>query len=411
MFYKLLLNTLLIFCLISGLIMILPGNILLNIQPKTFRTILPINLDKFNSIDNINVEQFVKIETKNGPESLAVFKDKVVTGSIDGTIYEVLENTVKPLTRIITDGKRSPQILGLQFDSNGVLYATLCSYGIYRIENLFTNNPKISCIFNIEQTAALGDASKFLDDLAIEEKSNGDIILYITDVSTKFDINQISLIVLGSDYTGRILRYDVNNQRLEIIADNLFFPNGIQIMDNKRALLFSEFVNRTIWKYTFKGAKANNLELLMYNLPAEIDNIRLSASGQTYWLAMQTPRSQQKPTELDYVMKKPLLRKLILRSSHLIGSLLDYINMFIKNAFITELVYNLKNFNFVEFESGGMILEIDGNGNILNSIYSEKEKISHLSEVRELKSNQSNQRILLLGSYKLPFVRKMIISN
>lgn len=391
--------------------MILPGNILLNIQPKTFQTGLPNNLDKFNNIEIIKIEQFMKIETKNGPESLAVFKDRVVTGSTDGTIFEVLENTVKPLTKITTDGKKSPQILGLQFNSKGVLYATVCSYGIYQIENLFTDNPKVTCIFKIEQTATLGDASKFLDDLAIEEKSNGDIVLYITDVSTKFDINQLPLIILGSDSTGRVLRYDVNKQRLEIIADNLLFPNGIEIMDNKQSLLFSEFTNRTIWKYTFKGPEANNLQLLMQDLPAEIDNIRLSASGHTYWVAMQSPRSQQKPSELDYIMKKPLLRKLILRSSHLIGLILDYVNIIIKNDFISELVYNFKNFNFVDFESGGMLLEIDGAGNILNSIYTKTETISLLSEVRELKSKNPRQRILLLGSYALPFVRKMVIST
>lgn len=189
------------FCAFTGAIMFLPGNILLDIHPKAFHHSLPKSLSKFTSIENVNMSHFEQIGPLLGPESIAVYKDKLVTGSSDGYLYQInaTDDSFKPLLKLVHTGECTPaekwqgkhcgrpnRFLGLQFDSNGILFAVEPYIGVYRVDDVFGGKPKASLVFDIKQTADLGKASVFLDDVAVEEKSTGGYILYMTDVSTNF---------------------------------------------------------------------------------------------------------------------------------------------------------------------------------------------------------------------------------
>lgn len=435
----LIIKILLIVCLFCSIIMLLPGSILLDINPKIYRTRLPKSLKQFHSIDSIQIDQFVSIDLlDSGAESIAFYEDKLVLGSSDGTIYQLINNTVKRLIKIESDENQIIKnkysgTLGLKFDSKGSLYVVKPNYGIYRIDKLFNQQhreaPEAKLIFDIDQTIKLGHSSKFFNDIAIEERPDGQVILYVTDVSGKFTLTEFRMIILGSDTSGRLLRYEVETGKLDCLVDNLFYPNGIEISKDQSILLFSEFGTRSLWKYRLNAIDSKP-EQIMYNLPAEIDNIRISPVGpETYWLAMLRPRSLYNQSELDYLMRKPLLRKLILRTFHLIGSILELISRLISNDYLEKIaidfktvqgnhilgsvLYNDHDDTLIDEnrDNGGMLIECDQNGKILNSIYTNQcDRLAAVSEVREIPSDRIDRRTLYLASYSLPIVRKMIIS-
>ena len=153
------------------------------------------------------------------------------------------------------------------------------SVGVFSVENVFGKTPKTNLVLDIDDTRVLGKPSKFLDDLAVDEGSglNGGHVLYISDVSVKFDLFQCGLIIFGSDM-GRLIKYDINANKVESVSENLFFPNGVEMTDDRTAVLVNEFVNRQVVKVYTKGLKKGQSEVLVKHLPGEIDNIRRSAS-------------------------------------------------------------------------------------------------------------------------------------
>lgn len=288
------------------------------------------------------------------------------------------------------------------------------AHGVFRVDNVFGKSPKVSLVFDIEQTSVLGRTSKFLDDLAIEEKANGGHILYISDVSTKFSIEEFILVVFGSE-NGRLIRYDTDAKKVDLIADDMFFPNGMELTANKEALLFTETASRNVWRYELKGATQGTLRKIVQQLPGEPDNIRASVNGKTFWVSILKPRTLVHPSEFDYYIRKPLLRKLVGRVAHLAGSILQPIGQLLHNDKLTELGFSLRTLMIALptlFPSeGGMMLEIDADGNVISSVLSDQANLGLMSEVREVPSPQSNQRVFYLGSFALPHLRKLIISN
>lgn len=423
MIFNLVIKLLFYFSTTAGLIMYLPG--LLDIHPKAFHSSLPKSLSTFRSIEAHNVSHFEQFDELFAPESIAVHNGRLVTGSSDGYLYEIkADNTFKPLLKIIKEectakdrrsGKECARPLGLNFDSKGVLFVVEASSGVYKVENVFGGQAaKVTQVFDIQQTAVLGRGSLFLDDVAVEEKSSGGHILYISDVSTRYTVSQCILTLFASD-KGRIVRYDTESKQVTAIATDLFIPNGVELTLNNEALLFTEFASRNVYRYKLKGAKAGSLEKIVHQLPGEPDKIRRSQSGKTFWIGLLKPRTLLKPTNYDYYMKKPLLRRLIARVAHLSGNILEKVAQLMKNEQLEELAYSLKTLQILAsamFRSdGGMMLEIDADGNTINSIYSDNEDFGLISEVREVPSAQSNQRIFYLGSSAMPNFRKLVITK
>lgn len=119
-----------------------------------------------------------------------------------------------------------------------------------------------------------GKSSKFFDDLAVLEQDDGNTIIYITDVSRKFDLNMWCYTYLEPDPTGRILRYDVKNDSVSVILDHLCFPNGIEVSHDKQSILICELAKRRIIQHYVAGPKINCSRVFVDNLPGEPENIR-----------------------------------------------------------------------------------------------------------------------------------------
>nr|XP_027193828.1 adipocyte plasma membrane-associated protein-like [Dermatophagoides pteronyssinus] len=404
-------------------IMLTPESIMFDINTEAVNIPLPATLDDYKSTLKMKYSSIVA--EIPGPESIGYKNGKMITGALDGYLYEFDLNNpanVKRLFRLVTDKQlaasnytRISRPLGMKFDSKGDLWIVEPYFGIYRVKNVFTSSPIIDLVFDIDQTGQIGATSIFFDDIALYEKSTGGHILYITDVSSKYTLENFVLILAEPDRTGRILRYDTDTGKLDVLEDGLIFPNGIESLPgNKNGFIFSDIGNRSIRKCTFDN---NNGKPKMINIishmASETDNIRLSANGQTFWLAMLRPRCETNPDfSFDIMMRYPSIRRFIIRSLHLFGKILEFIYQFIpfeRLEYAAELLKTFKIHTIVE-KPGCLMLEIDQNGKFLNSFIDDK--CTKMTEVREISSpNYPNERILYLGSFINNAMRKIILTK
>lgn len=308
--------------------------------------------------------------------------------------------------------------LGLRFNSKGILYVVDGYHGLYKIESITTAKPKVTQLLSLSATKDLkGGASAFLDDITVDEGAgtDGGDVIYISDVSTKWDLSRCINSLLEYDTTGRLLRYDINSRKLTVTAANFVFPNGVQITDNKDAIILCEFGRQRLMRVFIKGSKAGKTELFT-QLPGECDNVRRSANSEqeTYWVAFSSVRNASNPLLADRLAGQPLVRKFLVRFAYLGGLLIDAIgNLFNIDSF-KSLGYSLKSgtqFLFLFLASDyGMITEVNANGKIITAYSSPDGQTNHLSEVNELKG-ANGERILYIGSYSNSYLGRLVVKN
>ena len=68
---------------------------------------------------------------------------------------------------------------------------------------------------------------------------NGDEIYFI-DSSYKRDVNNVFEIILEGRAEGRLFKYNEKTDKLELLLDGLFLPNGMQLGPNKDYVLINE---------------------------------------------------------------------------------------------------------------------------------------------------------------------------
>lgn len=98
----------------------------------------------------------------------------------------------------------------------------------------------------------------------------------------------------------------------------------------------------------------------------------------------------------------------------MIGTSLDMVGSTLGVEYLRDIGYQLRSLlPFVKMARPyGMILEMDSNGRIINSLHSPDYKTTLLSEVREVPQKEgSRQRILYLGSVMNPYIGKLVIDE
>lgn len=193
---------------------------------------------KQNSLLN-NMEILFK-DQLNGPKSWAVGPNgDLFTGSGDGRIYRISGSNAEILTTM--EGGRP---LGVRFDSKGFLYTIDAHSGLYQID---INSKKAFKLLGLDGTQIDGlPPSKFFDDLVVVEGigKDGGSVVFFSDVSTKFTLDYWVYIYLEPDPTGKIVSYDINAKKASVVLDHLCFPNGVEVNDDKSAILVCELAKR-----------------------------------------------------------------------------------------------------------------------------------------------------------------------
>ncbi|OTF82939.1 adipocyte plasma membrane-associated protein-like protein [Euroglyphus maynei] len=398
------------FILIIYILLAKPGRFLLDLNPIYLRLPLPniFNRNK-KSFDAIKIEKD-KIIT---PKSLALDPDdsnRLFIGSATGYVYCLQNNNVVETIASFPDGGRP---LGIRL-FHQKLYFIEANSGLYVYD---LHKKSLTHLLKLDQTKFLdAKPSKFFDDLVIVEE-NDDIIVYITDVSRKFSIDMWCYTYLEPDSTGRILRYSTNNQSVTTILENLCFPNGIEITDNNESLLICELAKRRIIEFQLDGPEKGKCSVLMDNLPGEPENIRRSnnKTKESYWVGLALTRDYNgKLSFMDDYSAEPNLRKLILRSCFLLGTIMYNIGNCFGSETLQSKGSNLRTGIALILDdfmkNPGMAIEIDRESNVLFS-FQIKDDISVISEIAETYDDENKHTRILYTTSSGGHLNRIILNE
>jgi len=144
---------------------------------------------------------------------------------------------------------------------------------------------------------------KFTDDVDVAK----DGTIYFSDASHKFPQTEFRAEVFEHQPNGRLLAYTPAGET-QLLADNLYFANGIALAHDESYVLVAETTRYRVQKYWLTGERAGTLEMFIENLPWFPDGISTGTEGR-FWLALFTVRNPV----LDEVLPKPWLRNIMIR--------------------------------------------------------------------------------------------------
>lgn len=148
----------------------------------------------------------------------------------------------------------------------------------------------------------------FVNDLATAP----DNTVYFTDSSTRWGHSSDSpgylYDMLENRPHGMLYAWDPVTRQTEVIADRLYYPNGIVVMPDGQSVLVSETFRYAIQRIWINGPRRGEIEVFADNLPGMPDGMQLDADGRLY-IAMLGQRSGL----LRAVRAQPIWTKLIVK--------------------------------------------------------------------------------------------------
>ncbi|XP_039146660.1 protein STRICTOSIDINE SYNTHASE-LIKE 10-like [Dioscorea cayenensis subsp. rotundata] len=133
-------------------------------------------------------------------------------------------------------------------------------------------------------TSAEGGAFGFTNSLDIDQNSG---VIYFSDSSINFQRRQFMKAIITGDRTGRVMKYDPEDEKVEVLINGLAFANGVALSRDGSFLLIVETTECRILKYKLKEKSVQ----VLVKLPGFPDNIKRSPRGG-YWVAMHSRRKK-----------------------------------------------------------------------------------------------------------------------
>lgn len=230
-----------------------------------------------------------------GPEAIKVdAQGRLITGYLDGRVVRFAADGSKPEVLVNTGGRP----LGLTFDDRGNVIVADAKKGLLRI---------VDGAVTVLSNEADGLAFGFTDDA--DRDSSGKNI-YFSDASSKFHFGEHMSDVMEHSASGRLLRYNLDSKKTDVLLEDLHFANGIAVGPDDAYVLVNETTEYKITRYWLKGEQAGTHEVFIDNLPGYPDNITFNGRDR-FWVALFAPR--------DALLDKLLpagnewLRKLVFR--------------------------------------------------------------------------------------------------
>lgn len=243
--------------------------------------------------DYLNDVERIGIGEGFGPEDVAIDSEgRIYGGYEDGRIMRFQNDGSNP--EVFADTKGRP--LGMHFDANENLIVADSHKGLLTISPQGT--------ITVLTTQADGVPFGFTDDVDIAT----DGTIYFSDASYKFGQLDYKADLLEHRPNGRLLSYDPETKVTKVLLDSLYFANGIAVSPDQTFVLVNETGKYRVTRYWLNGPDQGKSDIFIDNLPGFPDGIS-SNEKETFWLAFASPR---KP-DLDALMPKPFLRKVIMR--------------------------------------------------------------------------------------------------
>lgn len=214
---------------------------------------------------------------------------RAVTGVEDGRIYRFAPDGAR--AELLADTHGRP--LGLEFDAEGRLLVCDAYRGLLRVAD-----GAVEVLVDSFQ----GRRLRFVNNAAV----GPDGTVYFSDSSTRFDIAHYPLDALEHRGNGRLFAYHPGTGGTELLADGLYFPNGVALAPDASFLLVAETWRYQVQRVWLQGPNAGLSEVLVDRLPGFPDNLSARGDG-TYWLALP----DQRQPRIDALLPRPAARRTV----------------------------------------------------------------------------------------------------
>ena len=205
----------------------------------------------------------------------------IYTGSVDGVIYKVNGKTFKAKKFARTLGRP----LGLKFDKNGNLIVADADFGLLSVDK----GGRVSQLCS----EADGFPVRLANFLDIAEDGS----VYFTD-SSKEPLHRVLKAVGDGMKSGRVLKYDPESRKCDLVASNFQFPNGLVLTDGGNSLLVSETGMYRVVKIQLQGSNKGKQKVWL-ETPGMPDNLYKGSNGIVY-----IPIPAARNSALEYVRNK-----------------------------------------------------------------------------------------------------------
>ncbi|KAI1280455.1 Adipocyte plasma membrane-associated protein [Halotydeus destructor] len=406
-------------------VMVIFAPFFMDFSPTSYRIPLPYiynDLFKDNNLLN-NLTKLAPGEVV-GPQSVVFNKGDIFAGTQNGRIVRVRSNKTDMLAAINgeCDAMTDPgafscgRPLGMRVDSKGSLFFIEPFRGLFTLKGSLqvgdAGQVKLINLIKPNQIRVGCRKTSYLHDLTIEERTgNRGHVVYMSDISGKWDFNGRKFADFEPETEGRILRYDVMNNNVSELTSGLWTPKGIEINDARDWLIVAESAKRTISKVHLKGPKAGKAEALIEFLPGEPEMVRRSMSrAETYWITFPFGRTESNPNWMDYLTEFPTIRTILARMTSLTGSSIESVGKIANFKSLVDQGFEMKNGNtgLMDTLNGGrpIVIEMDNQGQILNALQGSRETLGHLTQVTEIPGPTGFRR-LLLSSYDNDYIGRV----
>ncbi|GMN60908.1 hypothetical protein TIFTF001_029999 [Ficus carica] len=225
-------------------------------------------------------------------------------------------------------------------------------------------------------TQAQGVPFAFSNGIDIDEEGG---VVYFTDSSSRYQRRNYLSVILSGDRTGRLMRYDTKTKQVDVMLEDLLFPNGVALSQNGDFLLIAETTTCRILRYWLRTPKAGTSEVFA-QLPGFPDNIKRSPRGG-FWVGIHSRRK----SVFEWILSNPSVAKTIL------GFPFDVMKMYT---------------NLAKWKGRGLMIRLSEEGVVLDVLEDKSGvKWKSVSEVEERDGN------LWIGSIHKPSAGKIRLND
>lgn len=206
-----------------------------------------------------------------GAEDIAPGLDgHLYTGTADGGIWRIAvdkNGTAKRIKRVATvDGRP----LGLDPYSKHILIAAVAEQGVVAVDTRTGDSWVLADRLD-------GNLIFFPDAVSVA----ADGTIYFTEASTVY-LPGFPNDFLDGRPNGRLLRYEPTTGTTSLVADGLYFANGVQVDPDERYALVAESFRTRLTRIWLGGTRAGTTEQFGPYLINGPDNIRLDHKGRVW---------------------------------------------------------------------------------------------------------------------------------
>ncbi|KAL3701509.1 hypothetical protein R1sor_019531 [Riccia sorocarpa] len=255
-----------------------------------------------------NLQNLEKIYVGEGPEDVVFDKQgRAYTGCADGWVKRIeLDGSVTNFS--FTGGRPLGLAIGLDPE---VMYLADSKLGLYEI-SLSDGTPHFIANKDDEEGIFMGLAD------GLDIASDG--VIYLTDATTKYKMDNHMLDLIEGRPNGRLLKYDPAKKTVTVVKKNLAFPNGVALSTKEDFLLICETSRGRVLRLWLKGEKEGTLEVFLTGFPGYPDNVKYH-DGKFY-----IGITAQRDAVLDWLFRSPVgtqFRRIIPLIPHWILNLED----------------------------------------------------------------------------------------